>query len=83
MFPGERISIAISKIVQQLEKKKFHSLNAVLKLLLFKLVPYDVLCPAPMRVEGVSFDKGAGKDSRIVVESRKVRHIEGEVEGEK
>ena len=69
MFPGEWISVAISKIVQQSEKKKFCSLNAVLKLLLFKLIPYDVSCPALMRVEGVPFDKGVGKDTRIVVKS--------------
>ena len=42
MFPGEWISVAISKIAQQSDKKKFRSLNAVLKLLLFKLIPYDV-----------------------------------------
>ena len=83
MFPGEWISVTISKIAQQSEKKKFHSLNAVLKLLLFKLVPYDVSCPAPMRVEGVPFEKGEGKDTRIVVESGKggdVKHEEGEEE---
>ena len=48
-IPGEWINIALSKIKGQTEKSTMRSLNSVLKIILMKLVPYDITIPLPTR----------------------------------
>ena len=49
-LPGEWINIALSKIRGETEKSRMRSLNSVLKIILNKLVPYDISIPPPTRV---------------------------------
>ena len=53
MDPNEWINVALGKIVQHMEKTKFQSMNALVKLILFKLIPYDLCFPKPTRMGGV------------------------------
>ena len=51
-IPGEWINIAMGKIKGQTEKSTMRSLNSVLKIILMKLVPYDMAIPLPTREFG-------------------------------
>ena len=51
-IPGEWINIAMGKIRGQTEKGTMRSLNSVLKIILMKLVPYDMAIPLPTREFG-------------------------------
>ena len=50
IISGEWINIAIGKLLQNSEKTRFRSLNALLKMILFKIVPYDLCFPRPTRI---------------------------------
>ena len=47
---GEWMNITIAKILQNSEKTRFRSLNALLKMILFKIVPYDLCFSRPTRI---------------------------------
>ena len=53
MWRGEWISVAIGKVLQNSEKTKFRCVNSLLKLILYKIVPYDLSFHAPTRKGGV------------------------------
>ena len=53
MWSGEWISVAISTVLQNSEKMMFRSINALLKLILYKIVPYDLSFPTSTRKGGV------------------------------
>ena len=50
--PGEWINIALGRVLATTEKSKLRSLNIVLKIILMKLVPYDMSFPKPTRMYG-------------------------------
>ena len=52
IIPGERINIALRKVLATTEKSKLHLLNTILKVILMKLVPYDMAFPQPTRMYG-------------------------------
>ena len=52
VIPGEGINIALGKVLATMEKSKLWSLNTVLKIILMKLVPYDMSFPKPTRMYG-------------------------------
>ena len=52
VIPGEWINIALGRVLATTEKSKLRSLNTVLKIILMKLVPYDMSFPKPTRVHG-------------------------------
>ena len=52
VIPGEWINIALGKVLATTEKSKLHSLNTILKIILMKLVPYDMAFPQPTRMYG-------------------------------
>ena len=47
---GEWINITIGKILQNSEKMRFRSVNTLLKMILFKIVPYDLCFPRLTRI---------------------------------
>ena len=51
VLAGEWINICISKIAAQCEKTEFCSVNSLLKMILFKLVLYDMCFPMPTCME--------------------------------
>ena len=51
VMAGEWINICMSKIAAQSETTEFGSVNSLLKMILFKLVPYDMCFPMPTRIE--------------------------------
>ena len=51
VMAGEWINICMSKIAAQSETTEFRSVNSLLKMILFKLVPYDMCFPMPTRIE--------------------------------
>ena len=64
-LPGEWINIALSKIRGETDKSAMRSLNSVLKIILNKLVPYDISIPPPTRVqnEGAPAETSAASSS--------------------
>ena len=59
---GEWMSIALSKVLQNMEKTKFKSLSALLKIILFKIVPYDLCYPPPTRSQSEKEDAEMRQD---------------------
>ena len=52
VIPGEWINIALGRVLATMQKSKLRSLNTVLKIILMKLVPYDMSFSKPTRVYG-------------------------------
>ena len=52
VIPGKWINIALGKVLATTEKSKLHLLNTILKIILMKLVPYDMTFPQPTRMYG-------------------------------
>ena len=77
MWSGEWISVAIGKVLQNSEKTKFRCVNSLLKLILYKIVPYDLSFPAPTRKDGVgTVDIEQEKAAPIPPQSADVRCVE-------
>ena len=51
VMASEWINICMSKTTAQSETTEFHSVNSLLKMILFKLMPYDMCFPMPTRME--------------------------------
>ena len=51
VMAGEWINICMSKIAAQSETTEFRSVNSLQKMILFKLVPYDMCFPMPTQME--------------------------------
>ena len=62
---GEWMSIALSKVLQNTEKTCFKSLNALLKIILFKLVLYDLCYPQPTRMFDEKTDTGSARKGPV------------------
>ena len=60
VLAGEWINICISKIAAQCEKTEFRSVNSLLKMILFKLVPYDMCFPMPTCMEDAEKQSAEG-----------------------
>ena len=58
LYSGEWIDIALQKINMYTQNTKIGAFNALLKVLLYDIVPYDFCNPQPTRVEGIPY---AGK----------------------
>ena len=52
IIPCEWINIALGKVLATTEKSKLHLLNTILKIILKKLVPYDMAFPQPTQMYG-------------------------------
>ena len=87
VLAGEWINICMSKIATQCEKTEFRSVNSLLKMILFKLVPYDMCFPMPTRmedaekqsVEGASVAPEQPSESAPTVEERVQSYNESEL----
>ena len=77
MWSGEWISVAIGKVLQNSEKTKFRCVNSLLKLILYKIVPYDLSFPTPTRKGGVgNLDIEQEKAAPIPPQSADVCRVE-------
>ena len=82
VLAGEWINICMSKITAQCEKTEFHSVNSLLKMILFKLVPYDMcfLMPSHMEdAEGASVAPEPASDLAPTMEERVQSYNESEL----
>ena len=60
VLAGEWINICMSKIAAQCEKTEFRSVNSLLKMILFKLVLYDMCFPMPTHMEDAEKQSAEG-----------------------
>ena len=87
VLAGEWINICMFKIATQCEKIEFHSVNSLLKMILFKLMPYDMCFPMPTRMEdaekqsvkGASVAPEQPSESAPTVEERVQSYNESEL----
>ena len=63
VMAGEWINICMSKIAAQCEKTQFRSVNSLLKMILFMLVPYDMCFPMPTHMETAEKQSAVGATS--------------------
>ena len=69
VMAGGWINICMSKIAAQSETTKFRSVNSLLKMILFKLVPYDMCFPMPTRIEDSEKQSAPTSNPPLQVES--------------
>ena len=69
VMAGEWINICMSKIAAQSETTEFRSVNSLLKMILFKLVPYDMCFPMPTRIEDSEKQSAPTSNPPLQVES--------------
>ena len=70
---GEWINVALSKLNTATDKKNLTGVNTLLKMVLYKIILYDIAYPMPTRMSG-----GAGGE--VVEETQEVRGLEKTVQ---